>query len=812
MANPHGNHPVPAGSGTAITAGQVEPMPVPGYGYPQQQAETVDIRRMFGILRRHAWLIAGCCVAAAVVGWLITMRAIPQYESAASLRIAEAEASVPGLEVLQQLGGRGSEVNTELEVLRSRTLIGEVVDRFGLRARIISPRGGRVSDYFTGLAVDSGVVGGRYRLRPAAGGGLVVTSPDSQSLQLAPGEDGTIAGLRVAVRPDLKEGAGDLTVEVVSREQAVSSLADAMRITRPSRDANILVVRYRGPDPSMVQAIPNGLVGAFVAQRVGTRKTGARSTVEFLRSQLDTLNRELREAEDTLRAFREQEQVVSIQQQAAVSVGKLAELQAARNQAAAELGAIEATMAGAVSRSPGEGGPSAARRLLAFPTLLRNPVISTLLENITALENQRSTLLSRRTERDPDVIALTSQIDALEGQIGALVATYTDGLRQQVAAYDVELRQSSGLLSEIPAKEVRLATLQRDATVLGELSTLLQTRLKEAEIAQAVEDPSAQVVDFAELPGAPVSPRPALNLALALLAGLMLGVGIAFGRELLDTRLHTADEVQNESGLPVIGIVPRFDAAITRGRPAPNRLRRGHLPAPNTALVAREAPHATVLEAYRALRTSLAFSAADGPPKLLLITSSVPGEGKSTTAANLAASLAQQHLKVVVVDADMRRGAIHRTLGGARGPGLSEVLVGASRFEEVIQQMSFDGVGQVDLIGTGTVPPNPAELLGSTRFHDLCEFLELRYDVVLIDSPPVNNVADALVIAPNVDGVILVTRGGVTEKGAVKFAMEQLRRVRANVIGAVLNDYDVKRAETYGGEYRYYHGAGYGPG
>ncbi len=813
MTGPNSLQQLPTDPGNGVPVA-VDAARSASYGYPlRSEDEGIDIRRIMGVLRRNAWLLVCCVLAALVLGWLITARAIPEYESSASLRISETGAPVPGLEVLQQLGGRGSEVNTELEVLRSRTLLGEVVDRYNLRARILAPRGAKTSDHFALLAVGAAVKPGRYRVARDSAGRLAAVGVDSPGAvpQLSSEYYLPEDGFRLIAAPALEDSARELTIEVVSREEAVTSLAAAMRISRPSRDANILVARYRGPDPVLVRDVPNGLVSAFVDQRVGTRKTGARSTVEFLRAQLDTLNRELREAEDTLRAFREQEQVVSIQQQAAVSVGKLAELQAARNQAAAELGAIEATMAMAELRSPIDGGPSPARRLLAFPTLLRNPVISTLFESITALENERSNLLIRRTERDPDVMALTSQMEALEAQIGALVGTYTNGLRQQVAAYDVELRQSAGLLSEIPAKEVRLATLQRDASVLGDLSTLLQTRLKEAEITQAIEDPSAQVVDLAELPTRPVSPNAVLNLALALLAGLAVGLGIAIGRELLDTRLHTSDEVQAESGLPVIGIVPRFDAAITRGRTGTRRLRRGQLTSPNTALVARETPHATVLEAYRALRTSLAFAAADGPPKLLLVTSSVPGEGKSTTAANLAASLAQQKLKVIVVDADMRRGAIHRTLGGARGPGLSEVLVGAARVEDVIQRMTFEGVGEVDLIGTGTVPPNPAELLASTRFHDLCEQLELRYDVVLIDSPPVNNVADALVIAPNVDGVILVTRGGVTEKGAVKFAMGQLRRVRANVIGAVLNDYDVKRAETYGGEYRYYHGAGYGP-
>jgi tyrosine-protein kinase Etk/Wzc len=769
----------------------------------------MDVRRLFGILRRNWWIILGCLTLGAVAGALLTARATPMYEAVASLRIAESEVGVPGLEALQVLGGKGSEVNTELEVLRSRTLAGQVVDALHLRARLVAPRRTPRSAMAADVRVSEATISGEYRVT-AASGGYAITGPSGTTVTTQGGAPVVIDGLGLTLRSGALAG-GAATLEVVSREEAVTDLAEAMRVARPSRDANILRVTYRGADPTLVEAVPNTLVRSFVAQRVGTRKTGARSTVEFLRTQLDTLQSELREAEDSLREFREQEQVVSIEQQASVSVGKLAELQAERNQAAAELGAIEATLAAARARASTPGEPTPYRQLLAFPTLLRNQVISTLLQSVTTLENERATLLVRRTERDPDVIALTGQITAMEAQIQSLVATYTDGLRQQVAAFDRSLEQSSDQLSRIPAKEVRFATLQRDAAVLGELSTLLQTRLKEAEISQAVEDPSAQVVDLAERPTRPVSPRPALNVALAMLLGLLLSGGIAFGRELLDTKVHTREDLQQASGgLPVLGVIPRFEAEVARQVRARHPHRRKEDKA-ETALVAREDPRATVLESYRALRTSLAFSGVERTPKLVIITSPTPDDGKSTSTANLAASLAQQRLRVLVIDADMRRGALHRTLGGTRHPGLSEVLTGRESVDSVIQSLAFDGVGRIDLISTGTMPPNPAELLGSPRIHDVFEQLEPRYDMILIDTPPVNIVSDVMVLASHADGVLLVTRGGKTERGAIRFALEQLASVRAKVLGTVLNDYDFRRAASYGGEYyRYSYGAGYG--
>jgi|CXWL01.1.fsa_nt_gi capsular exopolysaccharide synthesis family protein len=793
--------PHPVAYDAAFARGAHGPM-----GEDQDEA-AIDLQRLLGAMRRNVWIVIACVAACGALGWIATKRAVPRYEAAASLRITNDEGGVPGLEALSQIGGGGNEVNTELEVLRSRTLAGAVVDQHDLRLAVMTPTKTLRGDVLSRLVVSDSARVGRYRLH-RAGREITVIGPDSLTVRAPIGETAVIGGMSLTPTADAAM-AGDVVLEVQSREEAITTLVEALQVARPSRDANILVVRYRGTDPTLVQAVPNALVQAFVSRRVGTRKTGARSTVEFLRGQLDTLQGEMRASEDSLQHFREAERVVSIEQQASVSVGKLAELQADRNQAAAELAAIEATLAEARARSQVAGSPSPYRRLLAFPTLLRNPVISTLLQSVTTLENERATLLVRRTDRDPDVAALTGQIAAVEGQIAGVVVTYTDGLRQQVVAFDRSLAQSGAQLDKIPAKEIRLAQLLRSTTVLTELSTLLQTRLKEAEISEAVEDPSAQVVDFAERPVVAVSPRPALNLALATLLGLLLGGGIAVGREVLDRKVHNREElVQAAGGLPVLGVIPHFTTPRPRSLPSePQRRKEDRA----TALVAREDPQANVLEAYRALRTSLAFAGVEQTPKLVVVTSPTAGDGKSTSTVNLAASLAQQHLRVLVIDADMRRGSLHRTLGGARTPGLSEILTGQVNPLSTIQSLAFDGVGQVDLISTGTIPPNPSELLGSARMPDLFELLEPRYDTILIDTPPVNIVADVLVLARHADGVVLVTRGGTTERGAIRFALEQLESVHATVLGTVLNDYDVHRAASYGGEYyRHYYGSGYG--
>ncbi len=780
-------------------------------GYPQAaEPEGLNIWAVIGVMKRRWYVILLSMILAGAGGWLITGWMTPVYESSATLRINDRESGVASLDMLNQLSGQGSEVNTEMEVLKSRQLADSVAQELQLRLTVREPRQSPRSALLSFIDVSASADTGEIMVTTT--GSRLALQHGTHRIEAAVGDTVSLDGVRLAfTAAALRQP--QIVLGVHPFAAATSYLVSSLKITRPSREANIISVRYHHSDPQLVEAVPNRLLEIFLVRRAGTRKSGATSTVAFLQNQLDTLSEELRLAEDTLRAFRESNKVVSLEQQASVSVGKLAELKAERDATASELAAIDTLLTKVTATASNTGSSSDFRRLLAFPTLLRNNTASTLLTSLTTLESERGRLLATRTMKDPDVIVLSEQISGLESQVRTLVNTYADGLRQQVAAYDRTLSESGAQLNTIPAKEVALARMVRNTTVLGDLSTLLQTKLKEAQISEAVNDPSAQVVDRAIRPERPVSPRKGLNLAIATMLGMIIGLAGIFGKELLDTKVHSREDLQKVAPVPVLGVIPHFRQERRR---AVGRLRRTPLPAPNggaiaaTSLAALENPNGTVLEAYRSLRTNLAFALADHPPKVIVITSPTPSDGKSTTTANLAASLAQQKLRVLVVDADMRRGALHRTLGGVRGPGLSEILTGRSTVAHVVQPLSFGPIGRIDLISTGTVPPNPAELLASPRLVDFLESVEGSYDTILIDSPPVANVSDALIIAPHADGLLLVARGNKTERGAIRFAMEQLNNVRAKVMGTVLNDFDIGRAEAYGGKYSYYGGAGYG--
>jgi tyrosine-protein kinase Etk/Wzc len=368
--------------------------------------------------------------------------------------------------------------------------------------------------------------------------------------------------------------------------------------------------------------------------------------------------------------------------------------------------------------------------------------------------------------------------------------------------------------------------------VLEEIFTLLQSRLKESEIAQAVEDPSVRVIDAAVLPEVPIRPNKRVNLLLGIIVGLIVGVSTALLRDQMDRTVHTREQLQDAIRVSILGAIPNIrDSLPTKGDPERRGLARAlasvvgegrngqrngqqHTARVATSLIVGADPRNNASEAYRALRTNITFSLPDQKIRTMVFTSPLPGDGKSTTAANLAATLAQQGLRVLLIDADMRRGLMHQVFDVPREPGLSNVILRAVAPGQAERRVHINENEFFDFLATGTLPPNPAELLGSTGMKEALEKYRSDYDAVIIDSPPLNVVTDAAVLGPLVDGVILVARAGVTAVDSLAYAMDQLRNVRATVLGAVLNDLDMRRDSRYGsyGSYGYYGGYRYRDG
>ena len=803
----------------------------------RRDEDLLSIDGIWNLIRRQRWIVlASILIVVGLVGALCVIMT-PTYEATAAVRVLSQKMDVPSL--FEQVTN-DREVATEVSVLQSRRLAEATIDSLGLRA-VVKPARIPRSTMFSFFHVDALADSAEYDLtkRDSSGGGFTVTNGDGKVLGVVqPGGQLNVPGITAVLRPHMaKDGPAKIHILLQSREDAWQVFDRHRKVERPVRDADVMTVTYRGKDPELTRDVPNVLANLFIIDKTSMQKVQARSTVKILREQLDSLSNELNTSESALQTFREQHNVVSLPDEATADVQHAATIQAERADLDAERGALQTLMRqvtlDAVHQKPEDASPY--RRLIAFPTLLKNQASTELLHSLGTIDDERTTLLQRRTAKDPDVMALTDREHQIEDQIRTIATTYLTGLTEQVHSYDSVLGQYSHRMNGIPAVETQYARLSRAPKVLDTIYVALQTRLKEAQVAEAVDDPSLQLMDPAVIPVDPVRPKPTLYIAISVILGLLMGLGLALARDSRDHTVHTRADVLAATGAPVLGLIPRISGDALTGRlrfsgqlgdPAfsggghgrrrlSHRQRIAALDAElngtsnngDGSLDAAAEPDArsAVAEAYSRLQTNLAFLRPRGENtlKTLVITSPLSGDGKTTSAVNLAVTLVTRGHRVLLIDADMRRGIINRVFGASRTPGLSDVLAGTTSLEAAVRGVALGRGGELHYLPTGSLPAQPAALLDSPAMQELIERLPTYYDRIIIDSPPINIVTDAALLTAHADGVLVIARSGVTATQALSFAMEQLRHVRAPVLGAVLNDVDFDRDAAYDGNYRF---------
>jgi succinoglycan biosynthesis transport protein ExoP len=779
------------------------------------------------MMRRDAFLIGLCALLAGVVGLLVTSRLPRLYESSVSVRVDPKSGQLAAIGV-SSISSENA-VATELEMLRSRALAQDVVDSTGFRLRLA----GATSALHPGLSRSSVISDvhvahdapdAEYRLvAPQEGDGLEVWSVKDEELLIP----AVAAGTQVRVRgvtfrlTEQARSEAPLNLVVLPADDAVDSVQTWMSASRRSRDADLLDVRVRGGDPTLVRDVASAYGHLYIAGHQDARQLEAKRAADFLHDQIERMSKQLSGAERALRDYRSRAGVVSLRDEATTGVSHRAELLAQRNAINAEREALAQLLRSSRDRRA-EPGSAPFRELLAFPTLLRSDAAIGIQSALTAAEQRRSELLTHRTERDADVKALDTRIAELNQQLSGFVSTYLQGLTNQVQALDKDLSSSDTALSTLPEKELREAELERTAKNTETVFAMLQERYKEAEIAAAATDASIRLVDSAVMPRRPVSPKPLVNLVLALVVGVAVGIAGAFVRESGDRSLRTRSQLLALTGSPVLSLIPRLHAlpALTSRLPGFGRRRvaivasdsadgvRGSRALVRSREGGSRATYAEnslfgFAESYARLVTNLGFAGHSQPIRVLLVTSPLPGDGKTTVATNLALTLAREGKRVLLVDADLRGGRIAAMLGLSATSGLSETLARQVDFSNALSRVAIGG-NELHVLARGKGLGDPASLLATDAPRDLIDRARGLYDMVIVDTPPVNSVADAPLLTRHCDGVLLVARAGVTARDALVFAMEQLRIVRAPVVGAVLNDVDLRRDAGVDGAYEYY--------
>jgi capsular exopolysaccharide synthesis family protein len=756
----------------------------------------VDSSRIGAFFRRRRWTILTGFASVMVSVTALTFLLPKTYESSASFLVEQhqtAPAEVPVLAVLERLGDVASR-QTEVELVQSRRVVEPVVEAGALHVSIDGPDGDlRPAELFRWFSAGPDAWPGDYEVQVTADGRTEIRDADTGSTLAAAGPDQPIDFANVSAGAPTNVPAGskfDLTI--LPFAEAVEQTRKRLDVTAVHREADLVEVTCSGRTPEGTQWLCDAISDSYLALRAELQQAEATAAADFLADQTRLVGLRLAESEDSLRAYTQRTRAVALDTRAAEGVRQNAAIWAEREQLRAE----RAALASLIEQIEGDvtRGTRKYRDLAAFPTFLKtqNQIVTELVANLVDLENRRNDLAVRRSDEDVEVRALDERIADGEDQLRAIATGYAQALSAQIASLDEGLQNSGTMLASIPVQQIETARRERQVSLLEDLYGFLQTRLQEAEIAQAVKLPSVRVVDRAALAFESSAPNVPLNLGLGFLLACSFGLMVGLWKEHTDTKLRDRDLVEEQAGIPVLSLLPGLK------RPGPVISLRLESVNGNESVALTPAwteERELALEAFRTLNADLSFVSKgrdDGGLRSVAVTSAGRGEGKTFTACNLAIVRASHGTRALLIDADLRGRGVSRFLeipGSAIG--LTDVMDKTVDLQDAIRRVEVGAGNALYLLPAGAATTRSAELLESERFRLLLQQLRSRFDLVVIDTPPLNVVTDAATVAAQVDGVVLVVRGGRTDRAALQLTLSRLERAGAHTAGIVLNDVEL---------------------
>jgi len=568
--------------------------------------------------------------------------------------------------------------------------------------------------------------------------------------------------------------------ETTNSTRGLENLLLANLTVSPIKNSRLVVVSYDSPNPELAAKVVNALAKSFIDTTMERRFENSSYAKNFLSDRIKQVRANLEESERKLVEYAGEREIVDMDSKQGILMQKLEAVNSRLTEVEAER--IKAESRFQELKANGADGSD---------RITDNEVIQSYKERLAELEGEYQNNLQIFKPAYPKMQRLLGQIEELKRKIADESAGVQSSIRSeyQAAVREQAMLQSrmadiKGQILELQRKSTDYQALKRDVETNRELYDGLLQRIKEVGVAAGVGANNISIIDKGEVPGAAYKPNLKRNLQIALIIGLMGGIGLAFLFEHLDDTIKSTVDIEKLTELPALGVIPEV------------RLRNDM---DSIALKILEEPKSAIAEAYRSCRTSLSFSSPSGSPDVVHITSSMAGEGKTTSAISLALIYVQAGANVLLVDADLRNPSLHNELGLANDSGLTNYLVGGVKASEVIQSGVIEGLY---LLTTGPLPPNPAELLGSGRMMDFLGTATEKFDLVIIDGPPVLGLADALILANMASATLVVVDAGVTRAGALKGAVQRLRQARANVLGALLVKYGQGHS-GYGYDYQY---------
>jgi succinoglycan biosynthesis transport protein ExoP len=774
---------------------------------PQPSGE-VSFGQILSVLRRRHRVILLMTMLGAGAGAFLAYREPPSYQATAVLRVADERRSLTGdMETPTPAISRTTDpILSLVQLVRSRSVLGAVVDSLGLQLHSLTPEFPITQVSHVTIdpraPADSVVLEFAPERVTARYGGREATGSYGQVLPLGP------VRFAVSARPALPRA----VLGVVSREVMIDWLGGTVTVN-PRPETDLINVSFASSDPRLAQQIVNHTVQTFQTLNIQAAKEKSRRRREFLQEQLAQTESTLARAQAELASFRSRQQIASSENKMAAEQSALLALEARRDELQTDRSTYSALLKQLKSGGD-EARAEALRALAGSPALGDNPAVGGLYQRLNTYQYRLDSMTTGQwaaAPTNPDVVALRKLIKNSQDELTQAVSAHVGSVDARINALSDLRRRSGQSIQVLPAmveEEMRLTT---QVQALGNVGEQIRQDYQRARMAEAVEAGDVDIVDLAELPYAALWTTASIKFGVGLILGLLLGAGLAFVLETLNTSIRRPEDIESALHIPGLAVIPRLTSGPVPGRPRLGGLIKGRKPSqlPRSAAEAIGTvaqPFSIGTEAFRMLRTSLIWSDGAEQLKTLMVTSAAPGEGKTLTAANLSASFAHDGLQVLLVDCDVRRPKLHGLFRVPRSPGLLDLLAppnGGSG--STVHSLSFSASGSdgedplrhalrstpirgLTLLSCGALPTSASNLLSGVRMRSLLQELNQRFDLVILDTPPVLATADAGILGSLADGVLLVVRAGQTDRSAAQRAYQQLAQGGARVVGAVLND------------------------
>lgn len=706
----------------------------------------LDVRRMWAAVYRNRWPMIATIVLALIIGVLVTIFTTPVYEATSTIQI-EPRAS-------QTLKN-----NTEVEP--------ELANAYDAQRYVVS-------------AVD--VIKSRALAEKVAEDLKLFTSNtffEKMKLEEPTAEPGRLVGVSEA------------------RKRTVTNILMGSLKVETNENSSLVSLRVTSPDPQLAADIANSYARNSVAYNLQQKSETTAYARKFLEDELRTAQSRLERSERDAISYARAAGLLDLNitrapdsdngnsTSASLVSSNLLSINSAMSEATAQRIAAQERFASA-SKAP----------TLSLPEVQNNGTVQSLIRERALLAAKYAEMGQRRQDRFPEMVQIKAQIDSIDRQIAQIGKTVIDALRENL---DYAQRREGNLRGQLNSlrsealteqeRSVQYNLLRREADTNRSLYDMLLQRYREISTVAGVIAANIIMLDSAEVPGGPIEPRPFINMLVALALGVGIAVALAYLRETFDDAVRAPEEIEEKLNTQFLGAIPKLTEEDD----------------PYEQLEVRTSP---LSESYLALRSVLSFSTSEGLPKVILCTSSLPGEGKSTTSYALARSFGAIGKKTLLLDGDLRKPTVHYLFDLPREPGFSEVIVGDKPIAEVVHHADTPNL---DVLTCGTMPPNPAELFSGDHAAVAIDRLAEIYDVIIIDGPPVMGLADAPLLASIADGTLLIVEAGRGYRGQAKVAIRRLRANSARIIGAVLTKFDARQSGYgYAYEYNYAYAYKYG--